>query len=45
MRNQEGKTELQKKVHCVRDITFLTVGRSFYVISAAFIVYSLLLPK
>ena len=48
MRNQEGKIELQKKVHkriCVRDITFLTVRRSFYVIFTAFIVYSLLLPK
>ena len=34
MRNQEGKIELQKKVHrriCVRDITFLTTRPPFYV--------------
>ena len=34
MRNQEEKIELQKKVHgriCVRDITFLTTRRPFYV--------------
>ena len=32
MRNQEGKIELQKKVHkriCVRHITFLTARPSF----------------
>ena len=34
MRNQEGKIELQKKVHrriCVKDITFLTTRSPFYV--------------
>ena len=34
MRNQEEKIELQKKVHgriSVRDITFLTTRRPFYV--------------
>ena len=34
MKNQEGKIELQKKVHrriCVRDITFLTTRTPFYV--------------
>ena len=34
IRNQEGKIELQKKVHrriCVSEITFLTARSSFYV--------------
>ena len=40
MRNQEGKIELQKKLHrkiCVRDITFLAPRSSFYVISSTLI--------
>ena len=39
MRNQEGKIELQKKVHariCVRDITFLAARPPFMVISSCF---------
>ena len=50
MRNQEGKIELQKKVHrriCVKDITFLTARSSFYVflLFVAFFIYSLPLRK
>ena len=44
MRNQEGKIELQKKVHgriWVRDILFLATFPPSYVIFVAFFVYSL----
>ena len=44
LRNQEGKIELQKIVHrriCVRDITFLSARRPYYVIFCCFFAYSL----
>ena len=45
MRNQEGKIELQKKLHrriCVRDITFLTAHPPFY---ATFCCFLRLFPR
>ena len=48
MRNQKGKTELQKNVHrriCVRDITVFDCTLFFQCVFAAFFGYSLSLPK